>query len=633
MATGTSNPAGSTAVEDLLANTINFDNLSVGTDPVYTDRLGVARKSIAGFDAETDQVIEEAKTRLYALNYRGDWVTGTAYAVNDVYKAVGGTYDGSLLQVLFAHTSSGVNPDADYAAQKVVLLQVKKVPLVAYSIAELKSLVPENAGQVFILSAGGRSGEFEVLPAGNYSAEIAADPLEGVYIELNNGQVLKRQCETSDLEIEWFGAVDGNSAALAMLAAVDVLPVDGGTVKFSDSYSGISQNIRILRGKVKIKGVGWNRLTFNSGFGLILGEATVTSGQKQGTKVVEIGLEDFHVTGQANYNGTLTKFEYADQVTTINYTSAPVNIAVGSGALCTGLEVMWVQWWEDFAGTFSGNHRGIFWNFTQCTPNNEDHFHLYGTRNYIQKGLVSGVVAASMYVKFENGRTTGASEVSFNGCHIAEFAEGDNSDVYGFVVDLDGNNGDKKPFRSVKFNSCMIEQPKYMFDVATLNSESNGKDVGSYVFDSCYFVGNLYRTDTLFKGDVFKTRATFRDCNVSAITTLFDGILSRFEGRNDFGPYTTFSTNSYASHDFVGASPILGFRTKRKGNFTLPAGDTTYVLSHALVDTPNFIQLQLAHDSTWWVSARDSTTITIEFGTASASAKVVQFYVDIVSSQ
>ena len=60
MATGTSNPAGSTAVEDLLANTINLDNLSVGTEPTYTDRLGVARKSYKGFETEFTDAIESA---------------------------------------------------------------------------------------------------------------------------------------------------------------------------------------------------------------------------------------------------------------------------------------------------------------------------------------------------------------------------------------------------------------------------------------------------------------------------------------------------------------------------------------------------------------------------------------------
>ena len=92
MATGTSNPAGSTAVEDLLANTINLDNLSVGTDPTYTDRLGVERKSISGFNAEFQQTIEAASgTTLAGL----EAVRDETLVARDEAVAAANNYDGS----------------------------------------------------------------------------------------------------------------------------------------------------------------------------------------------------------------------------------------------------------------------------------------------------------------------------------------------------------------------------------------------------------------------------------------------------------------------------------------------------------------------------------------------------------
>ena len=48
----------------------------------------------------------------------------------------------------------------------------------------MKAITGLTAGDVVYLSEGGRSGTFETLPAGDYSAEIAADPLEGVYVLL-----------------------------------------------------------------------------------------------------------------------------------------------------------------------------------------------------------------------------------------------------------------------------------------------------------------------------------------------------------------------------------------------------------------------------------------------------------------
>ena len=71
---------------------------------------------------------------------------------------------------------------------------VKDIAIAQYAgRTAMKAITGLTAGDVVYLSEGGRSGTFETLPAGDYSAEIAADPLEGVYVLLGNGQVVKRR--------------------------------------------------------------------------------------------------------------------------------------------------------------------------------------------------------------------------------------------------------------------------------------------------------------------------------------------------------------------------------------------------------------------------------------------------------
>ena len=65
-------------------------------------------------------------------------------------------------------------------------------------------------GYVFSLNAGGRSGTFDVV-AGDFSTELAADPLNGIYIGLSDDtdattKVAKRRIENS-INVQWWGAV------------------------------------------------------------------------------------------------------------------------------------------------------------------------------------------------------------------------------------------------------------------------------------------------------------------------------------------------------------------------------------------------------------------------------------------
>ena len=93
----------------------------------------------------------------------------------------------------------------------------KAVPKAYTSLAKLKTAKPRYTGQVFNLVAGGRSGTFEYL-VGDYSAEVADDTLEGVYVELDSvdasAGVLKRVLDGC-VTLEMFGAVPNGTLANA----------------------------------------------------------------------------------------------------------------------------------------------------------------------------------------------------------------------------------------------------------------------------------------------------------------------------------------------------------------------------------------------------------------------------------
>ena len=70
-------------------------------------------------------------------------------------------------------------------------------------------------GYVFSLNAGGRSGDFDVV-AGDFSSELAADTLSGIYVALaddtaaNTKAAVRRNI--SRVNVSWFGAVGDNTA-------------------------------------------------------------------------------------------------------------------------------------------------------------------------------------------------------------------------------------------------------------------------------------------------------------------------------------------------------------------------------------------------------------------------------------
>lgn len=554
------------------------------------------------------------------------------------FYANNGEYRISAVKGLFSRTWRYVQ--IGDTAQRDTGTDFDQVPLntnIVYpvaTVADLRLLTGISVGQKFQLDGHTNQGVGGGVLTATKPHTTETD--DNGYLFIVDGVVIERDCEPDDLKAEDFGAVDGLTIVSAINSAVDALPANGGTVSFSDHYSGIAEDLSILRNKVKLKGSGFNRLVFDSGYGLKLGYADLAASDKTtSTKVVSIILEDFHVTGETDYDGILTDFQYCDDVITRNFTSSPIDISSASGSLCIGLRVSWVQWWYDYNGYFTGNKAGVFWNFTDHSQDNEDHFHLNGTKIYLNKGLVTGEVCASNYVFFESGRVNGASEVSLNGVHIGEFASSgsDLSNAYGWVSDLDGTSNDRKIFRSIAFNSCMIEQFPTMFDLKTLNASGSGKDTSIYGFNETYFVGNSFATDYLFVSDSSKAFATFKSCEASSINTLFSGVRCRFEGRSDFSPYNTFSTNGLTTHDFIGNRPVAQLRTKRSTTQTLTSGSTTLTFAHLLDASPTKVDAMMPYNASWWVSSIDSTDVTLEFSASSGSNQSIRINMEIESGQ
>ncbi len=156
-----------------------------------TTRLGKVHKSLTGRfndfqtkldakDAEGQAALATAKDKLVryaAVNYKGDFVAGTAYEANDVWK---NPADNTLWIVPVDYTSSAT-AQADIDAKSVRPHQDRDRPEVVTSIEALKAITPAYEGQTVLLSDAGRSGPF-IWTLGDFIAEVAADTKGGVHV-------------------------------------------------------------------------------------------------------------------------------------------------------------------------------------------------------------------------------------------------------------------------------------------------------------------------------------------------------------------------------------------------------------------------------------------------------------------
>jgi hypothetical protein len=155
----------------------------------------------------------------------------------------------SLPQVLSGSSES--LRDAVKSLQDAVSKRVIRVT----SIAAMEAC-SAPVGYVFSLNAGGRSGVFDVV-AGDFSTELAADTLNGIYVGLSDNptattKVLKRRISLSMYSIDWFSS---SSLKQSVESCWGMIP-EGGTMYVPPGNHTIDAAIILPSKGVNIKADG-----------------------------------------------------------------------------------------------------------------------------------------------------------------------------------------------------------------------------------------------------------------------------------------------------------------------------------------------------------------------------------------
>ena len=113
---------------------------------------------------------------------------------------------------------------------KIDFVPKSEVVIRVTSIAAMEAY-SAPVGYIFSLNAGGRSGVFDVI-AGDFSTELAADTLNGVYVGLADNPLAtvkvakRRTVSAKSVMVEWFGVNEESSDnSVALQAAADFAPV------------------------------------------------------------------------------------------------------------------------------------------------------------------------------------------------------------------------------------------------------------------------------------------------------------------------------------------------------------------------------------------------------------------------
>lgn len=257
----TGNPVGSSDPRDLYDNAENLDEFSNSGKFRYDDRLGVSRRTLAGIN----QIAA-------GYNPRGEFVTGTAYNVNDLYIATAGFYVGAIIQVIQDHTSTAT--DSDIASGYVTLHQPHNYVASVETIADLRALEPLFDGQQVSLSGyhstavpeQPKGGGIFTAKYGNYSAEVSSDTLTGIYVAFPSDPsgatgAWVRCCDMSRLRPEFFGAKPDDASIndlQAIRAALDITDIGGSVILSSGTYILATEDLSALEitRNVSIVGVG-----------------------------------------------------------------------------------------------------------------------------------------------------------------------------------------------------------------------------------------------------------------------------------------------------------------------------------------------------------------------------------------
>jgi len=188
----TGNPIGSTDPRDLSDNAQNFDNAVNATGDTWTDRLGVARRTLrsaVGYTGTgTDGAIQSYAAGLVLSGYNviilysGEFYRPSAsatlpYTTTSTLPDADGNLvsigDANLRQDLSNNASGSgaalVSMESGPSVEVAVLDRVIRVT----SIAAMEAY-SAPVGYVFILNEGGRSGVFDVI-AGDFSDEVVID--------------------------------------------------------------------------------------------------------------------------------------------------------------------------------------------------------------------------------------------------------------------------------------------------------------------------------------------------------------------------------------------------------------------------------------------------------------------------
>lgn len=218
MTFNTGHPVPSTDPRNLYDNAENLDKLVNGVEPFVADRLGVLRESWAGME-NTFDTSQTGRENAFALSQddkesrfqaflvssgyvsKGDYAAGVILAERNEYVAVDAATTGTTaglyrpgpnatlpltLTGTWATDSANLVLLGDDVLRQELASTSQGAPMVARasvvvdSIATIASL-PTDRKLAASVANGGRAGFF-TFQSGDYSAQVTADPMQGVYI-------------------------------------------------------------------------------------------------------------------------------------------------------------------------------------------------------------------------------------------------------------------------------------------------------------------------------------------------------------------------------------------------------------------------------------------------------------------
>lgn len=296
MAFNTGNPVGSRSPKDLLDNSENLDELvNSPAKESHPDRLGVDRKTWHGMEvefaaAEADRAAEWAAT-LASAGYIGTGAGGafedydtdgplTIDAFNEIFTKDGEFYRAKPGTTLpYTTTGTWATDEADFVAVGDAALRselaapggarkVRDAVSTVADITELRALTGLVDGQAVEMKTTGRAGLF-VWTVGDFTAEAAADPQEGVYVKADSiaagaGVWIRQFGQSSTVSgqmpyvmADWFGFVGDDATQNDDFGAglISYLTAIGGTKVIFSAGTYLLDEFEVPEG-VSIQGMG-----------------------------------------------------------------------------------------------------------------------------------------------------------------------------------------------------------------------------------------------------------------------------------------------------------------------------------------------------------------------------------------